>query len=408
MIAANPALAEDSKAWRDAFQSSPAAYAPMPPDFEKLLIEKFKMPPEVADQWRPKPPVTGTVRHRFAVSASGTQLRIRVSNEEGAAPLRLSGASISLAADGFAAKPGSLKQLTFGGKRDVTVPVGAPVLSDPVEFAVTAGTELLASVNIVDAYPFEPRGAAMMALAAGDQTPRDTLEAPAALYGRPLITAAEVLSATPPRVIVALGDSITDGNRQVTGELRSWPEQLARRLAARTTGRTYAVINAGIGGNRVLAPGWGPAALARFDRDVLRIEGVSHIIVLEGSNDIGMSGKSAFGDVPLITAEELIAGYRQLIGRAHARGIKVVMGTLLPTGGSATHSSPEKQAVIQAVNTWIRTSNEADAVIDFNQITRDAAEPLKLRKAYDVGDNLHPNEAGYAAMGDAIDLSIFD
>lgn len=362
-----------------------------------------KRPPETEDV------TTGTLRSRFAVSTAGSQVRIRISNEEGAQPLTVSAASIGFATEGLSAKTGSLRSLTFGGKRDIVIPPGAPILSDPVPMTVTTGAELVASVVVAGEYRFLPRGGGLMAVAAGDQTLKDTLEGAANRQIRPLVTGAAVFSSNPPNVIVTLGDSITDGNRETTGVLRSWPEELNRRLAARRTGRRYSVVNAGIGGNRIWADRvYGPNALSRFDRDVLRIEGVSHVIILEGTNDIGLSGSPFFGAPLQVTADQIIAGYRQLITRAHARGIKVVMGTITPSGGSIGHSAGKKDEVRQAVNDWIRTSKEADAVIDFNAITRDPAAPLKLLKAYDSGDHLHPSEAGYKAMGDGIDLSIFD
>lgn len=401
------AQARPSGTWSEAFQSSPAAYEPLPPELARRLIEEFNLPAELLERMSPKPPVSGTLRFRFAVSASGTQLRIRISNEDGTAPLALAAASVGRAGDGFNALPGTLEPLTFNGSRSVSIPAGAPILSDPVDMTVAAQEELVVSAQFPGGLQLYPQGGSGMSSAPGDQTLREVLDGQSVMLGRPFVSGAMVLGRKPPRIIVTLGDSITDGNRDMHGVLRSWPEQLARRLAARKTGRPYAVLNAGIGGNRVLAGGRGDAALARLDRDVLRIEGVSHLVVLEGTNDIGMSGKSMFGDHPPVTAEDLIMGYRQIIARAHARGITVVMGTILPFGGAITHSSPAKEQLRQAANAWIRSSGEPDGVIDFDQITRDPADPLKLRKDVDSGDHLHPGEDGYRLMGDAIDLSRF-
>jgi lysophospholipase L1-like esterase len=403
-----PAQARPPESWREAYQSSPAAYEAFSPEFERQLIEQYKLPPQTLERFHLKPPVLGSLRFRIAVSAGGTQLRIRLSNEEGAKPLRIATASVGLAGDGFAAQSGSLKALSFGGARGVTIPAGAPVLSDPITIALVPGTELLVSVNVPDGIQLDARGASGIAAAAGDQTLREVLEGPSPITGRPLVSGALVLSRNAPRVIATLGDSITDGNRENIGELRSWPEELAKRLAARQRGKPFAVVNAGIGGNRVLSPSWGPAALARLDRDVLRIEGLSHLIVLEGTNDIGMSGKSIFGDNPLVAADDVIAGYRQIIVRAHARSVKVVLATILPFGGAFTHYSPDKDKVRQSVNEWIRTSGEADAVIDFDQVARDPANPINMRPEFKSADHLHPGEAGYKIMGDAIDLSIFN
>jgi lysophospholipase L1-like esterase len=210
-------------------------------------------------------------------------------------------------------------------------------------------------------------------------------------------------------LIVALGDSITDGNRLSLTALHSWPEELSRRLAARGSSTDYAMVNAGIAGNRLLASGFGGiAALARLDRDALALDGITHLVVLEGTNDIGMSGHSSFGDNPAISAEEIIGGYRQIMARAHDRGVKVILGTILPFGGSASHDTPGHEQLREAVNTWIRTSREPDGMVDFDKALRDPAHPLQLRSDYDSGDHLHPNEAGSKAMGEAVDLSMFE
>lgn len=407
-LVAMPVHAKQDGTWREAFQSSPAAYDPIDPKVAQNLIDKFRISPSMIEMMRPKPPVSGTLRARFAVSVAGSQLRIRISNEAGAKPLTLHGASVGLAGEGLNVLPNSLRALTFGGARNIVIPPGAPVLSDPVDFAVSAQAELVVSTNLPDGIQLDPRGGGLLSIADGDQTMREVLDSAKAVSGRPIVTGAEVLTRNAPRVIVAFGDSITDGNRNKPGVLRSWPEELARRFSACRSCKPTSVVNAGIGGNRVLSSSWGQSALARFDRDVLRVEGVSHVVVLEGVNDIGHSGKnSIFGDGPALTAGDLIAGFRQLIARAHARKVKLVMATILPMGGAVSHFNPEKEQIRQAVNTWIRTSGEPDAVIDFDAAARDPADPVQMAKSFGSVDNLHPGDAGYKAMGDAIDLSIF-
>lgn len=381
LLAASAVAAPDAGAWRDAFQSSPADY-------------------DVAAA--APPPVTGTLRSRFAVAIAGSKIRIRVSNEDGTGPLAIAAASVGKAGAGFDAAPGTLKALTFGGRRAILAPPGAAVLSDPVDLPVAAGDELVASIRAPAGVQLKPSGGVTMAAADGDQTLADKLAGETRVAGRPPVTGASVLTGRPPRIIVALGDSITDGNRKFVDRPRGWPDELGRRLAARRDGAPRSVVNAGIVGNRLLATSWGDAALVRFDRDVARIDGVSHVVILEGINDIGAGGN----DHPLET-DDLIAGYRQLIARAHARGIKVVMGTLTPFAGSF-YFSPAREAQRQAVNRWIRTSGEPDAVIDFDAVTRDPAAPDRFRPAYDSGDHLHPNAQGYRAMGDAFDLRLFD
>jgi lysophospholipase L1-like esterase len=396
----------ETPVWREAFQSSPAHYDPLAPEFKKMLVEKFNLPPAAVEQMLPQT-ASGTQRVRLAVSARGPEIRIRVSNEEGTEPLALTSATVGLAGEGYVSKPGTLKSVTFGGHRSVTVPVGAPILSDPIALPVAPGTELIVSTYAAGPFKLDPLGGGTIVVAAGDQTLKGELVAGTPMQGRPAVTGVEVQSPGSRRVIATLGDSITDGNRSTPTDLRSWPEELATRLAARRSGGEYAVVNAGIGGNRVLGSGWGPSALARLDRDVLRIDGLSHLIVLEGTNDIGMSGRTVFGNNPAVTPEDLIAGYRQIIARAHARGVQVIMGTITPFGSSMTHYSPGNERTRQAVNRWIRTSHEPDGVIDFDQVARDPAHPVNMRAEFGSEDGLHPGAAGYKAMGDAIDLSMF-
>ena len=201
-------------------------------------------------------------------------------------------------------------------------------------------------------------------------------------------------------VIVTFGDSITDGYKSTDGANRRWPDRLAERLDAAK--KPFAVVNAGIGGNRVLAeqlPIFGQNALSRFDRDVLSVPGVTHVTVLEGVNDLGMTK-------PTPSAEAMIAGYRQLIARAHAHGLKIYGATILPYGG-AGYFSPAGEASRTAINTWIRTFHEFDGVIDFDAAIRDPAKPDRMRADLQSGDWLHPNDAGYRVMGDAVDLGLF-
>lgn len=406
LLATSGVAAKTTPVWREVFQSSPASYEPFPPETIRVIAERMKQPPEaLAEGLKPKP-LAGTVRYRVTVSAPGSSLRVRLSNEDGESPLSLSGASVALAGDGFSARAGSVRPLTFGGAAGVTIPSGAPVVSDPVDLPVPAGGELLVSLALASPLANDGRGGALFALAPGDQARAETLREAKQMTGRPAVTGISVAGGSATRVIVAMGDSITDGNRDKLGVLHGWPEQLARRLA--NAGMTdTAVVNAGIGGNRLLASGWGDAGLARLDRDVLRIEGISHLVLLVGINDIGFAGRGMFGNNPEITANDLIAGYRQVIARAHARGVKVIVGTILPAGGAPSHSSPSKDAIREAVNRWIRTSGEPDGVIDFARIVGDPAAPDRLRPEYDSGDHLHPSDAGYAAMGDGIDLALF-
>lgn len=386
--------------WVDAYQSSPA-------DYELKLPADAVLPEPAKSFLTEHPPVNGTIRSRFVVAAGGKQVRIRISNEESASPLALGAVSVGLASEGFDIAPGSMRPLTFGGARTVVVPAGAPMLSDPVGLPVSSGTALIVSAQLAQPVQLKPFGAVLMGVAPGNQTGKDRLENAQYLPGRPLVSGVMVLSAASPRIIVALGDSITDGIRSAGAETRGWPEDLARRLEKRKPGFAPIVLNAGLGGNRMLAAGSGRAALARLDRDVLNIRGVTHIILLEGINDIGLSGKTMFGVDPPMAANDLISGYRQIIARAHVKGIKVVMGTLTPFAG-ADYFTREKETIRQAANQWIRTSNEPDAVIDFDAATRDPKKPSYLREDLQMGDHLHPNVAGYKVMADAISLQMLD
>jgi lysophospholipase L1-like esterase len=230
------------------------------------------------------------------------------------------------------------------------------------------------------------------------------------------LSGVDVLPVTPTKVLVTLGDSITDGDSNTR-----WPTRLAERLTvAKDTIGSVAVVNAGIGGNRLLRDGSGVSALARFDRDVLAVPGVTHVIVLEGINDIGWPGARVAGrqladaaDAP--TAQEVIAGYQQLIARAHGRGLKVYGATLLPFAGNNTSRSGhysgfyslDKEHERETINAWIRTGAAFDGVVDFDAAMGDPQEPGKLSSAYDSGDNLHPGAVGYKAMADAIPLTVF-
>jgi lysophospholipase L1-like esterase len=246
-------------------------------------------------------------------------------------------------------------------------------------------------------------------IAAGDATGAADMPETPNLSTWPFLTGVDVAAPLDCAAVVALGDSITDGARSTNDANRRWPNILANRLLALKTKARLAVVNAGIGGGRILhdgygpqnGPQYGPSALARYERDVLAQPGVKYVIVLEGVNDIGHPGGSA----PMsedVTAEDLIAGYKQLIERAHERGIKVFGSTIMPFPTQAP-----KEAKRQAVNLWIRTSKAFDAVIDFDKLVGDPAQPGKLLAAYDSGDHLHPNDAGHKAMGEAIDLSLF-
>jgi lysophospholipase L1-like esterase len=292
------------------------------------------------------------------------------------------------------------------------IPAGAEAWSDPIDFPLTAGADLAVSLHLPGA-PTPPTGhpgsRATTWFAHGEQTAAADLEH-AQTAPRWLVLAGVEVFAPEARAIAVLGDSITDGFGVQPDTNVRWTDHLAGRLRAEPGMAQVAVLNAGIGGNRLLNDGLGPNALARFERDVLSQPGVTHLIVLEGVNDLGVLTR----DGPATPAqhaalvEQAIEALRQIVLRARTRGIVAIGGTILPFGASAYyHPPPETEADREAINAWIRTTGHFDAVIDFDAALRDPAWPRRMRPLYDSGDTLHPNAAGYEAMAGAIDLSLF-
>jgi lysophospholipase L1-like esterase len=361
-----------------------------------------------------------TVRYIVHTSVGGDQVRVKISNTFGTTPLVIGRAHIARPREAAAIDPRTDRTLRFSGIDHVTVPAGALVLSDPVDLRVAPLSDLAISLYLPDrTTPTTMHALALqtgyVAAGRGDHT------ADADLPGAATTTSWHFLTGVDVRVrggatIVALGDSITDGANSTTDANLRWPDVLAERLQERHGQRRPGVINQGIIGNRLLHPTgptfanlFGPAALARFDRDVLAQAGVTHVIVLLGINDIGHPGSAApVGDE--VTAEEIAAALTQLAERAHERGIRIIGATLLPFEGTTIEGffSPEKEVKRQAVNRWIRTTRTFDAVIDFDRLTRDPPPPARLRPDFDGGDHLHPSDAGHEAMGNAIPLGLFD
>jgi len=346
-----------------------------------------------------------TIRQIVRASIGGTQVRVRVSNAYGANPLRIGAARVGLRTTGASIAAGSDRILTFNGSTSTTIPVGALAVSDPVDLRVPDRVDLAISLWI----PGNQSAATEHKLGLqttyvspeGDFTGADALPTATTTASYYYLAGVDVGSRVPSRAIVVLGDSITDGLHSTPDANRRWPDRLAERLHAHSSGSRIAVLNAGISGNRILHDMAGTNASARLDRDVLVQSGARYVIVLEGINDIGIPVGAAAADI--------IAGHRQIIERAHAMGLKVYGGTLTPFQAflPGVYYSADGEAKRQAVNHWIRTSRAYDAVIDFDRALRDPANPAAMRPAYDSGDNLHPNDAGYQAMADAVDLSLF-
>jgi lysophospholipase L1-like esterase len=363
----------------------------------------------VVNEGQPGPGNT-TYRNIVQIGLGGSAVRVQLTNEFGTQPLTVGAAHVAISAGGGGAiQTNTDHALTFNGKPTVEIPAGAFVLSDPVTMQAAPLSDLAVSVYVPEQHirntTCHTFADSTNYVLQGDATAAPTADRSNPIYAWCFVKGIDVKADGKAAAIVTFGDSITDGAQGTRDANGRWPDVLAARLQADKKTADLGVLNQGIGGNRVLHDGYGPSALARFDRDVIAQSGVKYLIILEGINDIGrLKDPHEPGDN--ITAEDLIFGLTQLVTRAHQHGIKVFGATLtpyLPTG----YSSPQGEQVRQAYNQWIRTSGIFDGVIDFDKITQDPANPGTFLPAYDSGDHLHPGDAGYKAMGYAIDLSLF-
>jgi lysophospholipase L1-like esterase len=339
-----------------------------------------------------------TARLITHISIGGERFRIRLANVYGAKAVAIGEAHLALRGAGAKIAPGSDRPLTFGGKPAVTIPPGALVLSDPVDLKAPASADLAVSLYLpagpVIASTVHFSAQQTSYVAAGNVCGAEDMPDSATLSSWPYLTGVDVMAPAAFGAIVTLGDSITDGSRSTSDTNRRWPNILANRLLAQK-GNKLAVVNAGIGGNRIMSDTnnvtYGPNALARFDRDVLAMPGLKFVFLFEGVNDIGSS-----------SAEDIIFGMKQLIERAHQRGVKIVGATIMPL-----RTGPPGAAKREAVNAWVRTGKAFDGFVDFDKTVSDPNKPGAFLAVYDSGDNLHPNDAGHKAMGEAVDLSLF-
>ena len=356
----------------------------------------------------PAPPINfsnQTIREVVHVSLGGDRVRVVLSNEFGDAPLAIGAAHVALRGTAAAIVPGSDRALMFAGKPGTSIPAGAVIFSDPVALNVPALSDLAISIYLpgdtgAGTSPLTMHGGASQTnyvSVSGDHTGDTDLQMATTAPSWYFLSRVEVAAPEQVSAIVALGDSITGGARSTSDTNNRWPDQLARRLSQ--AGMKLGVLNVGIGGNRILQDGAGVSALARFDRDVASQTGATYLVFLEGINDIRNNLS--------LTTDEIIAAQRQVIERAHARGLKVIGGTLTAFEGNGPTYTAETEAKRQALNTWIRTSKAYDGVIDFDAATRDPNHQTQLTEQYQSGDHLHPNDAGYQLMGNAINLDLF-
>ena len=350
-----------------------------------------------------------TYREVVHVSLGGSRIRIILSNEFGIDSLTIGAAHTALSTGKGNIDTTHASTLTFGGKASIVIPPGALAISDPADLSVAPFADLAVSF-FVPAQPMQHVSLHTFAnqtsyTAAGNVVSATSLDSPKEISSWPFLKGVDVYGRGKAAAIVTFGDGVTDGAHSTRDADTRWPDVLAHRLQAEKKTASLSVLNEGIGGNRILHDNAGPSALARFDRDVLSQAGVRNVVILESINDIGHATAPVKAYDP-ITADDLIQAYVQMIERAHVHGIKVFVATITPYTGAA-YSSPAGEGIREAVNQWIRTSNQPDGVIDFDKVTRDPENPTSFSVVAGSTDHLHPGDSGYKLMGDSIDLKLF-
>jgi lysophospholipase L1-like esterase len=354
-----------------------------------------------------------TIRQVARLSMGGSKVRVVLSNEYGTTPLTIGAGSVALAGkDG--ALEGPAARLTWGGRSSVVVPPGAPILSDPVDLTAAPLSSLSVSIYLpeksaITSVHWDGAQTAFIS-GPGDFTQAASFAAASTMPKRLFLSGIEVEAGPAAQAIVFLGDSITDGACSTLDANARWPDHIAERLV-HAGHRDAAVVNEAFSGDRVLMNGMGVNALARLNADVLSQPRLSTVVLMMGINDIGWPGPKAITpNDKEPTADDIIMGYQQIIDRVHAKGARILGATLTPFadtnqgGPTEGYYTPEKEKIRLAVNQWIRTSGRFDGVIDFDKLLEDKARPGHMQSAYDCGDHLHPNDGGYAAMGNSVDL----
>ena len=379
------------------------------------LTEPSNMPP---------PPFTqdnlvfadSTVRQSIHVTAGGRLIRLRFSNAYGGTDLPITSVSVALPAGGQAGvsaiEPGTAHPVTFDGRTAIDIPVGAQLVSDPLDFPVGGGSNLTVTIYLAagqasSSITSHPGSRTTTYMLAGNHLDDADLPGAASVAHWYFLSGLEAWEPNGTAAIDVVGDSLTDGRGSTTNGDDKWTDQLFTRLRSIPGAGRLTVLNQGLGGNRVLHDGLGPNVLARVDRDVLAQSGVRWLILFEGVNDIGTADATQAAQQQV--ASDLIAAYQQVITRAHAQGIRVYGATITPFGGNAPYDDPNgfREAARQEVNAWIRTSHQFDAVLDFDRAVRDPANPRQINPAYDVGDHLHMNPAGYGVIAGTVPAGLF-
>ncbi|NJC85481.1 SGNH/GDSL hydrolase family protein [Planosporangium mesophilum] len=357
-----------------------------------------------------------TLRQTIRTSVGGRQLRLRFSNAFGGTALPITAVSVALPVGGRAGvgaiQPGTSRPVTFNGRSSVLIPVGAQMVSDPLNVDVAPQSNLTVTTYLAEGQASNnitshPGSRTTSYLLAGNHVGAEDLPGATTTNHWYFLSGLEVWSPSTSSAVVMLGDSLTDGRGSTTNLNNRWPDRLLARLQAHRGTAGVAVLNQAAGGNRVLNDGLGPNALARLDRDVLAQSGVEWLFVFEGVNDIGTAAATEAAQKQV--AADLVAAYEQIVVRAHAQGIRVYGATLLPFGGNTGYDDPAgyREAARRTVNEWIRNSRRFDAVVDFDVAARDPADPRRLRPSYDDGDHLHLNPVGYQALADAVPDRLF-
>lgn len=399
--------------WGTAQQLAPAG----PPPAIRAIVAPPGAAPAAPRTAAPSPMVPHpktfkdqTVRMIVRTSAAGRSLRLEFSNASGGEAVTFGTVRVAFAGEGADIVPATDRQVTFSGKPQLTLFAGARAFSDPIDLAAPALSKIAVSIHLPRETPantVHALGLNPAFIADGDVTKAATLDVRQTARSYFWLTGVDVLSdRRDAATIVALGDSITDGYATSPGAFAAWPDLLAQRLQSNPATANWGVVNAGVSGNRVLRAGAGEAAVARLDEDVLSRSGVKWMVLLQGINDINMTIMPIMPDSEDVTAQQIIDGMSQMIDRAHAHGVLVAGGTILPTRGLPFYSQ-EGEDMRQAVNEWIRRGGRFDAVIDFDAAAGDPYDRTRLLPAFDPGDHVHPNDAGNRAMADAIDLQIF-